>query len=819
MRSVIERVGQSLKQFIPASLVFAALFLSLRLYEFALLRDIVPEDISLGSLEFDGLLYDLIFAFKMISGVMILHILISSLLPRIASIVSVFLFTFVLMLAFGTIQYFSNAHVLLGPDLFGYTVSDIFKTITSSNGIAPAVMIFLPSLMVLMVVGFLVLRKRRISKRISPAVMWAFSVLLSVAWFLPGSPSTEDLENRVEYDVEINKTDFFITCAFDYVQGRLNDPEQAFKETDYPLLHAIEYKDSLGQYFNKSTDSPNLVFVIVEGMGRDFTGPGASYGGFTPFLDSLSEKSLYWDNFLSNAGRTFGALPSILGSLPYDREGFMSQGINMPDHYTLISLLQRFGYKSNFFYGGNAGFDNQDIFLEYQGFDQIVDQSKFPSSYGRDGLEAVSSWGYSDAELFSYASQVLVEAKSPRIDVYLTLSTHEPFIVPDKSFEGRFDERLQQLNWDEPRLNKARKYKSIFSCLLYTDNAIRNLIRYYQTRDDFNNTIFIITGDHRLIPLPPRNRIDRFHVPLIIYSPLVKSPHTFSGLSVHSDILPSVLSHLAGQYGFEFPGEMPFISGSLSTKKEFSSSLDLALIRYKNGTNDFVEGEYFLSDDKLYKILPSMGLRPVDDEKTKARLQEKLRKFKAETIYACEHNRLAKETPASQRMVLNLTKAEEIFVRTQEPANLTLNQKLQLARSLAFDKKYFESRSILKSLLNESPNFHDARILLGRTYGWSHQYDSAVLYLEQAVQRAPGYADAYSAWCDVEYWRGDNKRSLEIVQRGLAADELNDDLLARKARELMMLDQKEDARKIIDDILKETPEQELAVALMRQLNN
>jgi hypothetical protein len=39
------------------------------------------------------------------------------------------------------------------------------------------------------------------------------------------------------------------------------------------------------------------------------------------YLDSLIPKSLYWENFVSN-GRTFGALPSILGSLPYGEKDF-----------------------------------------------------------------------------------------------------------------------------------------------------------------------------------------------------------------------------------------------------------------------------------------------------------------------------------------------------------------------------------------------------------------------------------------------------------------------------------------------------------------
>jgi hypothetical protein len=57
--------------------------------------------------------------------------------------------------------------------------------------------------------------------------------------------------------------------------------------------------------------------IIIEGMGTEFI--GKMLWRIT-YLDSLIPKSLYWENFVSNAGRTFGALPSILGSLPYEKD-------------------------------------------------------------------------------------------------------------------------------------------------------------------------------------------------------------------------------------------------------------------------------------------------------------------------------------------------------------------------------------------------------------------------------------------------------------------------------------------------------------------
>ena len=810
------RLEQALKQFIPASLIFAGLFLLLRFYEWMLVQSRMGDEINILSLEFGSLGYDLIFIFAIISVVMMLHVMVSAFLPKTAFVLSNFIFVLFLGLAFSAIQYFSHTLVPLSADLFGYPPEDIITTLVSSGGVGWLTFAPLIILTLLMAAGFLEIRRRNFYKNNSLAVILSGSCIFFGAWFLPHSPAPENFDHDIDYFLAVNKTQYFLSQTVDYFNDRSIKPTE---NKEYPFLHPVEYKDGLNQFFNTSGSDPNIVFIIVEGLGRDFTGPDARYGGFTPFLDSLSQRSLYWENFLSNAGRTFGALPSILGSLPYGREGFMSLGANMPSHQTLISLLKPFGYQSHFFYGGNPNFDNQDIFLEYQGFDKMIDQTKFPDSFGKNNnVDEGYSWGYPDREVFSMAAQELQEVASPHIDVYLTLSTHEPFIVPDKTFDTLFAERLEQLHWSEPRQRVAGDNSSIFSCLLYTDDAIRKLMQYYESREDFKNTIFIITGDHRLIPLPDESKLNRFHVPMIIFSPLLKEPHTFSSLAVHSDITPSILGLLSMQYGYEFPAEMPFLSGPLSTSTEFSSTLDLALIRNKNGTNDYLEGEYLLSDQRLYKILPNLVLKSFSDETIKNRLAGKLKQFKVNAVDACENNRLDKKAQVSQRKVFIATKTEEAFVQSQELSQFTPEQQFDMARTFAFRKEYFESRSVLKSLLNKSPNYHDARILLARTYGWAKEYDSAILYLNQTLERTPAYADAFCAWADVEYWRGNQQESLAIVTRGLAVNDLNEELLSRKARALMLLNKKEDARQILNDILNQTAKHELANELLRQLN-
>ncbi len=61
-----------------------------------------------------------------------------------------------------------------------------------------------------------------------------------------------------------------------------------------------------------------------------------------------------------------------------------------------------------------------------------------------------------------------------------------------------------------------------YASILFADDAIKGFINSYTKRADFNNTIFLITGDHRMPEIPMVSKIDRYHVPLLIYSPLLK---------------------------------------------------------------------------------------------------------------------------------------------------------------------------------------------------------------------------------------------------------------------------------------------------------
>jgi uncharacterized sulfatase len=94
-------------------------------------------------------------------------------------------------------------------------------------------------------------------------------------------------------------------------------PEREILDDTYPLERTDNINNVLGQYFKKSKEKPNIVFIIVESLGADLFGVNKYGYTFTPFLDSLSRHSLLWTNCLSSTPRSFGAVPAITGSVPH----------------------------------------------------------------------------------------------------------------------------------------------------------------------------------------------------------------------------------------------------------------------------------------------------------------------------------------------------------------------------------------------------------------------------------------------------------------------------------------------------------------------
>src|SRR5207302_7789205 len=110
---------------------------------------------------------------------------------------------------------------------------------------------------------------------------------------------------------------------------------------------------------------------------------------------------------------------------------------------------------------------------------------------------------------------------------------------------------------------KHRQYREIYTTILYTDAALRTYFEEAAKHPGYRNTIFIITGDHRLAEIPPSTRIDRYHVPLIIFSPRLSRPVRIQSISSHLDIAPTLLAFLRRRYGLAAPARVTWVCSGL----------------------------------------------------------------------------------------------------------------------------------------------------------------------------------------------------------------------------------------------------------------
>ncbi|HEY8781511.1 MAG TPA: sulfatase-like hydrolase/transferase [Mucilaginibacter sp.] len=594
-------------------------------------------------------LNDLIFWLKCQIYLFAAYMVINLFSQKLARIIFSVFIVLTAIIQVSLIGYFTTSLVPLGADLYGYSIKEIKETVGASGVSITTIIAFV------VVLGGTIAALWGFAPRIKVKKYLAIGLpLLSFLFVVMGAQAMvgqASFKSDFDNNLVINKSDHFWMASYQhffpepndvdiyadsYIRDYSNskkDKSAAFKYIDpqhYPFLHSDTVADVLSPFFKSNPTPPNIVIVVVEGLGRAFTNEGGYLGNFTPFIDSLSGKSLYWKNFLSEGGRTFAVLPSILGSLPFAKNGFLELGDAMPTHLSLLSLLKYNGYHTSFYYGGDSKFDNMQSFLQKNATDEINDQKSFPAGYVRLPAPNGFSWGYNDKELFRHYLVTRDEkAKQPQLSVVLTVSTHSPFVINEEDkYLQQFEQRMTTLGFNDAQKNEHRNYKLQYASILYLDDCLRGFFNAYSKRSDYGNTIFLITGDHRMPEIPMSDKIDRYHVPLIIYSPLLKRTSQIASVSTHFDISPSLLAYLHHNYKTKGPSLVSWIGQGLDTNRNFENLHNYPLMQTKNDIIDFIMGEYHLNGDNLFKLNAELGEDPIHDDDKANQLKNAFDQFK-----------------------------------------------------------------------------------------------------------------------------------------------------------------------------------------------
>lgn len=423
-------------------------------------------------------------------------------------------------------------------------------------------------------------------------------------------------------------------------------PQFSFDDEKYPFWHRNNYKDAIGDYFRKTSDKnlPNLVFIIIESFGRKLTGINEPTVSYTPFIDSLAENGLFWVNCLSSTERTFGVLPAVFASAPQGKVGFANMWEPIPDHNSILSDLKNNGYTTSFFYGGCASFDGQDKFLKNNGISYILETTRDTNSTERNKtLKEYHRWGLDDDKMLDLAIKHKKETPQNLFaDIYLTLSTHEPFDIPEIE---KYNNKIA--NWGENAKTLEKKNitdsKEVFACFNYMDDCIKHLFEYYKSRPDYENTIFIITGDHRTgVLCNGLSSLSKYHVPLIFYSPLLKEHKKMEGVVSHLDIAPSLNAFLSNNYKYTTNSYCHWLGTTLDTTETFNCNKRQAFMLNNRDVAEFILDTLFLSHNRLFAVKPNLNVIPITDDKKRDSLLNYLNQYQTLSKYAVNFDFLKK---------------------------------------------------------------------------------------------------------------------------------------------------------------------------------
>lgn len=649
-------VQKILRNFWGMSLIFIGLMILFRIAEIYLVFQSHVLSFSKIDVLNLGLFQDLVWLIYFLGLVFIIYIIFSIVSTLFSRLLLQIILTTFLTIHLALVFYFMKTLVPLGKDLFAYSQADLEIVISASGQLN-----LLNGIFAVIFIGFVVyllyLGTRQIQFGLKTYIILSLCLFLGVLIiFLV--PTVNSLEaDETKRNISLNKSKYLTEETFDhlmyggefyfdfYLRSTKDDllVRKVFTNDEYPFLHKNDYPDVLSPFFDSLTQAPDFVFIFVESLGKAYSGKDAYLGSFTPFLDSLEQHSLVWTNALASTGRTFGLLPGVFGGLPFGEKGFLELYEEYPNHHSLLSILRENGYESRFFIGTDVNFDHESDFLIYQEPVQIEDQNSFPPGLEKAPSNSGFSWGYTDKDLFKMGLEKFPdERNAPQLRIFQTITSHDPYLVPEREvYQQKVRDHLSNyLNLSQAKITEYLSYEDIYMTVLYADDAVKLFIDEYKKRPEFSNTIFIITGDHRLPEIPMSSRLDRFHVPLIIYSPLLERNNYFKGVVSHYEITPSILAMLENQNLVTLPEEVIWQGQVLDTARTFQSLIAMPLMRNKNQLVDYIHGEFFLSDGQVFIVTDGLNIDPIDDTEVFNRLNGEFEEFKNKNSYMVQTRKL-----------------------------------------------------------------------------------------------------------------------------------------------------------------------------------
>ena len=300
-------------------------------------------------------------------------------------------------------------------------------------------------------------------------------------------------------------------------------------------------------------ESPkNVVIIILESFSAAYSEylgelQGIPHPGYMPFLDSLMKESFMYRYSVANGRLSIDALPSVMLGIPAVTQHFTLSLYGQNKVRGLAEELGEIGYQSAFYHGAARSSLAIAGFAHHTGFQKEYSREDYNNEKDFDG-----TWGIWDMPFLQYFEKGISSLQEPFLASVFTLSSHNPFALP----EG--------VSYPEGTIPMHRVVE-------YTDDALRKFFDAARREPWYDNTLFVITGDHTGITDIPEYKTDtgRYLIPIVFYTPDGSLKGLQEGIVQQTDIKPTILGYL----GYDKP-YLSFGQNLLETPQENTCALN-----------------------------------------------------------------------------------------------------------------------------------------------------------------------------------------------------------------------------------------------------
>jgi len=271
---------------------------------------------------------------------------------------------------------------------------------------------------------------------------------------------------------------------------------------------------------------PNVIIITLESFSNRLIEPLGGLSGITPNLNRWCSEGIVFSNIYANSDRTDKGILGILSGYPAHP---VTKVMNFPEKTRQLPYINKdfrqAGYHTEFVSGFDILFSNLASYLGNAEYDRVITRDDFPPKTYRG-----TKWGVPDHWVFEKLLEECNNAQSPFLKVFISLSSHEPFIVPMPTvIKGNDEENLF--------LNSA----------YYTDKSLGDFIEAARKTDWWEQTLIVITADHgsRHPGNVPHYMPEKFHIPMLwLGGAIAKTDTIITTVASQTDIPLTILHQL-----------------------------------------------------------------------------------------------------------------------------------------------------------------------------------------------------------------------------------------------------------------------------------